>query len=539
MAKSDSLRRRPYRSSEPRPSEGRGEKGVALIAALVFTLVLTILGFSMLIVAGNEITSTQKDINKTKAFYLAEAGIQVLIARLNNRESGNITETTLGEGIYRVDYYGDAEPPYAISTGRVKGREKRIKVTLSFLAPPYDSSIYAANLNGLDWTLLLSGTGSPKPGHPHREDGGKDIINGNVFVNGDVDMFGESSVNPAPAPNTYELNGDVNATGSVTRHESATISGDITQGADPLDTPDLVGMNYAVNNTYDVAHVFATEDVSGGHLVDHELREVFMKNPPDRSSECDSTTVDDYFLEPVNVHGGGTYKDAPTPLHLGNNVVYYVDGDVWVDSQSSYGFTVDGKATIVATGNIHLSDNLKYADANSDILGLVALGNYDEYGDLVSGGNIYFGDPRYGTVYVTSALMFAADDFLYNTDSVTHHAAEPESGFIVNGNLSALNTVSVERDWYTRDEDGEDRPAQYQYDSETHQWKWVDAETGEALSDTEINGKKGQDKTDPMRHYQMVINYDERVRNQDTRPRGLPRGTGAIFNGIISWEELP
>jgi hypothetical protein len=530
MAKSNSSRRRLYRSSE---------KGIVIIAALVFTLVLTILGFSVLIVAGNEITLTQKTVDKTKAFYLAEAGIEILTSRLSIGESGSIAETSMGEGTYRVDYYADTDPPYAISTGRVKGREKRIKVTLSFLAPPYECSIYAANFIAGDWTLMLRGEGEPRSTGPHGEVEGADIINGNIFVNGDVDMYEESSVNPAPAPNTYGLDGDVNATGTVSLNDSATISGDITQGAEMEDPPDLIGMNYAVNNTYDVAQVFATEDVSGGHLVDHELRDVFMQNPPDRHAECDSTSVDDYFLEPVSVHGGGTYKDAPTPLHLGNNRVYYVDGDVWVHSQSSYGFTVDGKTTIVATGNIHLSDNIKYANANSDILGLVALGNYDEDGDLISGGNIYFGDPRYGTMYIVSGLMFAANDFLYNTDSVTHHAAEPESGFIVNGNLAALNQVVIERDWYTRDEDRENRPARYQYDYETHQWKWVDAETGEALSETEINGKKGKDKKDPMRHYQMIINYDERVRNQDTQPRGLPRGAGVIFNGIISWEELP
>jgi hypothetical protein len=519
MAKSNSLRPRICRSSE---------KGIVLIAALVFTLVLTILGFSVLIVAGNEITLTQKGIDKTKAFYLAEAGIEVLISRLSIGESGNIDETSLGEGIYRVDYYADADPPYAISTGRVKGREKRIKVTLSFLAPPYECSIYAANLLGGVWTLMLRGEGSPRSTGPHGEVEGADIINGNIFVNGDVDMYEESSVNPAPAPNTYELDGDVNATGTVSLNDSATISGEITQNAEMQEPPDLIGMNYAVNNTHNVAQIFEEEEVSGGHLVDHELRDVFMQNPPDRHAECDSTTGDDYFLEPVSVYGGGTYKDAPTPLHLGTNRIYYVDGDVWVHSQSSYGFTVDGRATIVATGNIHLSDNIKYADTNSDILGLVALGNYDEDGDLVSGGNIYFGDPRYGTMYVVSGLMFAANDFLYNTDSVTYHPAEPESGFIVNGNLAALNQVVIERDWYTKGRgwSRENRPARYNLET----GQWVDAETGEILTSSQIS---------TLRHYQMVINYDERVRNQETQPKGLPRGAGVIFNGIISWEELP
>jgi hypothetical protein len=519
MAKSNSSRQRPYRSSE---------KGIALVAALVFTLVLTILGFSVLIVASNEITLTRNAVNKTKAFYLAEAGVEIFNARLNNGESGSIEETALGEGSYRIDYYPNESPPYAISTGEVGGQEKRIKVSVSFLAPPYECGIYAADMSGEEWTLMLRGQGNPQSTGPHGEVGGKDAIYGNIFVNGDVALYEESSVNPAPAPNIYELDGDVNASGNVNLYDSASVSGEITEDADMDSPPDLVGMNYAVNNTHNVAQIFADEHISGGHLPSgHELRDVFMKNPPDRSSECSSTTGDDYFLEPVSVHGGGTYKQAPTPLDLGDDRVYYVDGDMWVHSQSSYGFKVDGKATIVATGNIHLSDNVLYADSNS-LLGLVALGQYNDEGELVSGGNIYFGDPRYGTMYVVSGLMFAANDFLYNTDSVTHQAAEPESGFTVNGSLAALNRVSIERDWYTKRTrwSRENRPARY--NSQTGQW--IDSETGEVLTSSQIS---------TLRHYQMILNYDDRVRTQDTQPPGLPRGEGIIFSGLTNWEELP
>ena len=150
-----------------------------------------------------------------------------------------------------------------------------------------------------------------------------------------------------------------------------------------------------------------------------------VKNPTNRHKECGATAGDDYFLEPVRANNnGGTQKDAKTPLNLGENRIYYVDGDVWVHSPKTYGFLIDGKVTIVATGDIHISDNIKYADKES-LLGLVALGKYDGSGELVNGGNIYFGDPRYGTMYTVSALMFAADSFLYNTDSVTGGKKEP------------------------------------------------------------------------------------------------------------------
>jgi hypothetical protein len=499
-------------------------KGLALVAVVVCVLIFTILGLSILSMVNNEIILAQGVVNKNKAFYLAEAGVEVFSAKLNKGQSANIGETALGDGSYRVDFYSAADPPYAIATGEAGGQEKRIKVTATFLAPPYECGIYAGGLSKEDWTLMLRGQGSPVSTGHESEVGGKDIVNGNIFVDGDVALYQESSIKPPLAPNPFELKGDVEATGDVNLYDSASVSGTIREGVEPYITPDLVGMNYAVNNTHNVAQIFADAGVTQGNLpVGNPLRDIFVKNPNDRSSECGSTTGDDYFLEPVNVSGGGTYKDATTPLHLGNNRVYYVDGNVWIHHKVTYGFLMDGKVTIVTTGNIHICDNTQYADSDS-MLGLVALGKYNEDGDLVSGGNIYFGDPRYGTTYVVSGMMFAAHDFLYNTDAVSRSTAEPESGFTVNGSFAALNKVSVERDWYTSG--NTPRPARF--DSVTNQW--VDSETGVILTSTEIG---------TLRHYQMIVNYDDRVRTQKTQPPGLPRGKGTIFEGLTKWEELP
>jgi hypothetical protein len=278
-----------------------------------------------------------------------------------------------------------------------------------------------------------------------------------------------------------------------------------------------------------VSKIFADAGVDWGYLPsDHELYDVMVKSPSNRSGECVSTTGDDYFLEPSQVNNfGAQYKDAKTPLHLGDTRVYYVDGDVWVHSTSTYGFLVDGQVTVVATGDIHISDNIKYADSDS-LLGLIALGKYDGSDQLVSGGNIFFGDPRFGTMSTASAFMFAANDFLYNTDAISRSSAEPTSGFTVYGNLNALNQICIQRDWYKpTGTGGGTRPAYF--DPTTDQW--VDLETGAALTATEINS---------INHYQMAITYDDRVRTAETQPPGLPYvKDGLIFGGLKSWEELP
>ena len=503
----------------------KSEKGLALVVVVVFSCIFLILGFSLLDLAKTEIVMTRKDLSSTQAFYAAEAGIAQLTTKLYNEEFVDIANTVLGEANYQVDLNMDADPPYAISTGNMGMEYKLIKAELSFLSPSYEKALYGGNETEEQWSFVLRGQGDPQPDpdpNSSREFGGKDIVNGNMYVNGDATMYGESSVNPSPMAN---FNGDIDSTGKANILDLATVSGAVTEDTAVKSHPSLDNMNYAVNNTHNVSQIFADAGVGSGYLPPgNELYNVMVKNPGDRSGECTSTAGDDYFLEPVSVTGGGDEKSATTPLDMGADRVYYVDGDVWIHHKSTYGFLVDGQVTIVATGDIHISDNIVYADGDS-LLGLVALGQYDGSGQLISGGNIYFGDPRYGTMYTVSALMFAADSFLYNTDSITGGTVEPTSGFSVYGNLNALNQVSIERDWYD-DGTGVTRPAHF--DPTTDQW--IDLETGTALTATEINS---------LRHYQMTITYDDRVRIQETQPPGLPRGNGTIFGGLRNWEELP
>jgi len=61
----------------------KSEKGIALSAVVVFTLIFTILGFSVLNVAKTEVTLTQKELNSKKAFYAAEAGLEYGVAKLS------------------------------------------------------------------------------------------------------------------------------------------------------------------------------------------------------------------------------------------------------------------------------------------------------------------------------------------------------------------------------------------------------------------------------------------------------------------------
>src|SRR4030042_1006637 len=117
-----------------------GEKGTALLAVVILVLIFTMLGFSILSVANSEILQARKDINKTRAFYLAEAGLARLTTNLSGGNFENIGDTELGEGSYRVDFNTAGSEPCAVATGEAWGEEERIQVTISYLIPPYDGA---------------------------------------------------------------------------------------------------------------------------------------------------------------------------------------------------------------------------------------------------------------------------------------------------------------------------------------------------------------------------------------------------------------
>jgi len=505
-------------------------RGIVLVAVITVGFIMIIIGLTLLKLAEYEYSLTHKDVRKMKAFYCAEAGIANFITNAYDRDFESIEETVLDEGSYWVDVYDEEFPPFAIATGKVGNEQKRIRVELSFLSFPYEHAIFGGNAFDQDWTLDLRGTGDPKyfgSGVGQIWRGGKDTIYGDIYAKGDVALYEQSNVNPKYSEN-YDIYGDVDATGNVNTYDEAYVSGSIVTNVDALGVPDLVDMNYEENNTHNVSQEFTAAGVSQGRLPSgNELYDVVVKNPGDMASECGSTDGDDYFFESRNVYGGGDFRSGNSPLHLGEGRIYYIDGNVWVHNKTTYGFLVDGKVTIVATGDIHICDNIVYSDPGyeGDLLGMVALGKYNSNGDLVSGGNVYFGDPRYGTTYTFSGLMFAANDFLYNTDHVDRTEAEPETGFTVYGNFAAGNHVLVNRDWYDPDGTGQSRPAYYNQAL----GQWIDIADGLALSPSEINS---------LRHYQMIVDYDERVRSVDTQPPGLPRGPGIIFSGITYWEEL-
>ena len=102
VLKSDSSRQPGYGPGlhrDERPCRS-SEKGIVLVAVVVFTLIFTILGFSVLSMVNSEIVLAQKEPSSKQAFYAAEAGTEYGVAKLNE---------LLTENRQAVDLYDEAD----------------------------------------------------------------------------------------------------------------------------------------------------------------------------------------------------------------------------------------------------------------------------------------------------------------------------------------------------------------------------------------------------------------------------------------------
>lgn len=537
-----------------KPQSPSGKEGAALVIVMTVLVVFTLMVTGLLQLGSFSARETEEEVRRAQSFWAAEAGAARCVADLDDGGDGYVSGTlslSRGAASYSTEEVNlsDATNSYAIIAGVVtvggQSVTNRIRIRLELTDWTYTEVIAGLNRSGMPWTFLLSGSGNPVrsgSNNPNdmsfRERGGKDEIWGDVYAVGDIYLRDQSFIRQ-PAPNTQDTKGDATTSPvggqptSITTDPGATISGTRYENEPLRRGPDLNAMNYAANSTYNLTQIFNDAGVTVGRLPRaHPLYNVVRR------------AGNDYYFEP-------TTSRTIEQLNLGDDTVFYADGNVWFDKNGPLQFNINGRSTIVATGNIHISDSLRYLDRTSggDMLALIALGRYDGLGNLTSGGNVYFGDARFGTLYEVDAFMFAADNFYYNYNASDNTPGEPHSGFNVFGNFVALNQINVHRDWYGTFDD----PNPAVYVNEGGVWKWKDAITGTELTSTQINGGTYQETyidrwgrrqtrtvTVPaMRHYRLIAKYDERIRLPGSRPPRLPNpraGEPGDFQGRVMWQ---
>ncbi len=420
-----------------------------MITALTVVMSLAALSAALLALGSSAKNEADAARDSASALYLAESGLNELIARFGAAAEDPTLDTpgSLGSqgaplnsvaGTYWVDVQEVGTTYVLTSYGTAGVSQRALEIVLESPAGGvFNSALFAGNSSGdPTYSLDLGGL-----------NGQADLIQGDIYSASDIELSGDS-----------EVTGQIRAGGTITGADGEE---GVRQAA-----PDIKAMNYEVNHDIDVRHEFLTGgsklmyDDSGGYayqLPEANPAHIFRVNPSDRSSETSSTIKDDFFLEDPyenvrvdkNQNGKDAYKITLSgtmgrPGESGTDKVYYIDGNLWIHNKKTYSlkFFSQGndptRVTFVVKGNIYFSDNMFYMNKQKDGVAFIAITD----DDVEDSGNIYFGDPVFGTLEHMDAFMYAENNFYDNNLSASGSAE-----VTVVGNMTAGNQVAINRDW--------------------------------------------------------------------------------------------
>ena len=426
--------------------QSNGENGSAVLTAVLVVVVLLTLCGAMLSMALRSKDERGTAVDQHQALFAARSGVAHALVQLADQDNPNRNQDIgtsddrreFGGGTYWVDLQEDQlSGTFLVSSfAQVRGQEEAVEALLSPVGSDiYDHALFAGNVSDDPrYTMELGGSG-----------GQADEVRGDTYSGGNVELTGDASVS-----------GDIRAGGSI---EGASGDEGVYQ---PI--PDIAGMDYPNTADFNVASLFRratyTSDDAGGRawqVPESNPAHIFRRNPNDRTSNTHATVKDDYFLEdpyePVRIDPQMNGTDA-YPITLsgvsgepgvnGNQKVYYIDGNLWIHNRSSFSFEIahndpNGvQITFVARGNIYFSDNLFYSNPTLDGVAFIAMTD----SAVEDSGNIYFGDPVFGTLEQMHAFMYAENNFYdQNLD------ASGSQHVLVHGNMTAGNQVLIERDY--------------------------------------------------------------------------------------------
>jgi len=425
--------------SRPRQPR-RGSVSVVAIFAVILIAGMSVGMLTLTMGSRRERASTEYI---QRALYAADAGVASAIANLGAGVTTNIgspaSPVQFSGGAYSATIVADVDETYVvISTGTYNGE----RVTIEAVAAPvgggvYFNGVFAGNKSGDPlYSLAFNGTG-----------GQADEIFGDVYSGGDVTVAEDAVINGAA-------------------RAGGVVSGMSGEGGVKQPTPDLQAMDY--ENTADVkvaarfsGATYQSDDAGGSawQLPQADPAHIFRMNPSDRATEINSTVKNDYFLEdpyaPVrsdpNQNGTDAFQirlsDNNDPALDGNQKVYFIDGNLWLHNRHSYSFKIFDNSPggvqvcFVVRGNIYFSDNLFYQNQVMDGVAFIAM----EDPNVADSGNIFFGDPEFGTLLEMNGFMYAENDF-YDINLDATGSAQVR----VNGNMSAGDQVLIQRDYQDR-----------------------------------------------------------------------------------------
>ncbi|MGD0111773.1 MAG: hypothetical protein ABSD48_07895 [Armatimonadota bacterium] len=206
----------------------RADRGFALISAVMFLVLILALGSSMLDQTVQEVATGSRVKKETRAFHLAEAGIDYAAWQLYNLQTVTLpvtwTRGDLGTGTFSttVDKFNGSATTFAItSTGTSEGYASQVKVIGSFLSAGGGGSTQNAVFN----SALFSNSNLSMNGNF--------TVTGGTFSNGNTSMNGNATIS-----------GNVGSVGTIKTNGNAHIGGARTPGAAKISMPVIDTTHY-------------------------------------------------------------------------------------------------------------------------------------------------------------------------------------------------------------------------------------------------------------------------------------------------------
>ncbi|MCI0530888.1 MAG: pilus assembly PilX N-terminal domain-containing protein [candidate division Zixibacteria bacterium] len=443
----------------------KNHRGSALVVGLLMLVMLSFIAIASVTTSVRDMSISHNTSQKTKAFNIAESGIELALATVNDNSAwrAGYANQSLGSGLFSVVVVDSSDDASLLgnlrvnSTGSSGNSESEIEAIFGppGIHPLFYHAIYAGNSEEYDpdadsqvWTdtMYFSGNGSDR-----------DRINGDVFFNGHVVSDDDAVVN-----------GTIDAGGNISGNSP---TDGANSGVDYLEPPDLAAMNYPTLADY-VINTSSPWDLSG-RINSSDPRHIFVK-------DFRTDLADDYGFDFDNTNfflgdpWEGSNIDEISVSSAGNHKVYFVDGNLWIEPQGQTSKIIESppdgtQITIVARGNIYFSDDFLYDNQELDAVAFIAMTDGESYTDMdgdnqydagepilhdngngvyngpaEGSGNVFFGDPNGGPLGDVHGYIYAENNF-------EDHVLDPESGepldFSITGLMSAGNRMRIERDF--------------------------------------------------------------------------------------------
>ena len=473
-------------------------RGSVMIVAVIAVFIVAAISATLLHLALVNGRAAQEGVVRMRAFEVAEAGVAQQSAALmagNGPTSTGVTTTgwiPFANGQFNVTVdavWGAGQDRVTItSIGEIEGRQETVTVEYNRAPAAIHESFLKAIYAGNTDEVNPNGTNIPNQfNYQLGFGGGVDAFDSNTAFDGDLvegDIYAAGDVF---RNQQARLNGEVKGLGNLMLGAAGASNHTAVRTSTHIKPPDLAAMNYGSIADYNVKSLFGA--TKSGTLASSNPAHIFTKNPTNRSTETSSTPgQDDYFLEDLN-DGTKSWADPITPTAgAGQGKIYYIEGNMWIHNLSTIEFkwAANTKITIVVKGNVYISDDVRYQDANS----MVAFIAVKDPANPTNSGDIKFGDTRYGTVDFFDGIMYAENNF---EDVNTSSAGSAH--YEVKGAMLAGNQVKLNRD----------------YSVNTAHWEWVPS--------------LGRNVWVPKGQYQseFSVRFDTRLQDPNfEKPPGLP-----------------